>query len=780
MFKRKLCSLSAGFVLGIAAAEYGWELFWRLAALYGAAWAYSVWRCLGGAGKKPAAARIFWLSAMAAAVFLGSGRGYFDRAVTKAYEERLKDNAACLLQGIIYKKETKKETYLYYLKRCGVQLGKERYSCRNVLVSLEEPNYSIGEILLLKGNIKLFLGPFNEGNYDEKAYYKSLKTDFKVLGERVVSVHGKRDAFREWLFLAREKLLESYQKAVPKADAGVLAAMVLGDKSGMDDGRKRLYQAAGISHFYSISGLHISLIGMVFYRFLRKRGLSFFCAGGMAAAVILAYGNLIGFGVSAVRAIGMFLLLMYAGYRGRSYDRPTALAFMAAVMAGENPGLLCHAGYLLSFGAVAGAIMAQGISEGNGEEGVIFKIRETFAVSIWIQVLTVPVLCQYFYEISLYSVFVNLIILPCMGALLGLGILGGVLGCFVPFSGKLLLYPCHLALLMFDAVCSTALKLPSAALVTGKMPHIRIVLWYGTALTVFALRKYVRRKRLVTCMAGMAFALLLLAQKPAGFELDFLDVGQGDGIYLSAGDGTAAFIDGGSTDVKNVGTYRILPFLKSRGIRGIDYWFVSHCDADHISGLYEVMESGYPIRRLVAAEYMPKDEAWQKLALAAKEKNIPILFMKPGDAIRGRAGWRIRCLSPGNKDGAPDRNENSLALIFERAGLSAFFAGDIGRDTERKLSAAPGFSPVDIYKASHHGSDASNGSELLLAQKPGIAVVSCARFNSYGHPGKAAMGRLKEAGAEVFETGKQGQIKITGIRLEDVSFPVLKYKYEDD
>ena len=83
----------------------------------------------------------------------------------------------------------------------------------------------------------------------------------------------------------------------------------------------------------------------------------------------------------------------------------------------------------------------------------------------------------------------------------------------------------------------------------------------------------------------MLFLLFLLFPQKKSFEIDFLDVGQGDGIYLCTGGGTSMFIDGGSTDVKQVGKYRILPFLKAKGVSEISYWFVSHTDTDHVSGL---------------------------------------------------------------------------------------------------------------------------------------------------------------------------------------------------
>ena len=83
------------------------------------------------------------------------------------------------------------------------------------------------------------------------------------------------------------------------------------------------------------------------------------------------------------------------------------------------------------------------------------------------------------------------------------------------------------------------------------------------------------------------------------WRVTYFDVGQGDATYISDGEGTSIFIDGGSTTEKEVGKYRILPFLKAKGVRQIDYWFVSHCDEDHYSGLLEAIESGYKIENII-------------------------------------------------------------------------------------------------------------------------------------------------------------------------------------
>lgn len=93
-------------------------------------------------------------------------------------------------------------------------------------------------------------------------------------------------------------------------------------------------------------------------------------------------------------------------------------------------------------------------------------------------------------------------------------------------------------------------------------------------------------------------ALLLLAvlgvSRSGEAELDMLDVGQGDACYLQTKEGYHLFVDGGSSNVGKVGTYRILPFLKYKGVKKIDCWVVSHTDEDHISGLREILSSGIP------------------------------------------------------------------------------------------------------------------------------------------------------------------------------------------
>lgn len=118
------------------------------------------------------------------------------------------------------------------------------------------------------------------------------------------------------------------------------------------------------------------------------------------------------------------------------------------------------------------------------------------------------------------------------------------------------------------------------------------------------------------------FGMVLLLREKPQFEINVLDVGQGDGIFIQTEEGEHFFVDGGSSDVKQVGAYRILPFLKAKGIASVKGWMVSHADQDHISGLVELLEEGYPIEYLIVADGMVRDEASKELLHMAKKPGV--------------------------------------------------------------------------------------------------------------------------------------------------------------
>ena len=222
-------------------------------------------------------------------------------------------------------------------------------------------------------------------------------------------------------------------------------------------------------------------------------------------------------------------------------------------------------------------------------------------------------------------------------------------------------------------------------------------------------------------------------------------------------------IDGGSSDEKQVGKYRIRPFLKYHRVNKIDVWIITHGDEDHCSGALELIRSGYPVRYLVLAEAMPEDQARDDLLEAARENNTEVIWAGAGDSLV-LDDCRMTCLYPEKEEEGTDTNGLSQVWSFEKEGVSVLFTGDIGTDAEEKLLRRGIAGEYMILKVAHHGSGTSSGEEFLKRVSPEYAVISCGKDNFYGHPHKETLKRLEEAGSTVLQTTERGQITVSETR----------------
>ena len=548
------------------------------------------------------------------------------------------------------------------------------------------------------------------------------------------------------------------------------------------------------------------MIGMTLYRLLRKGGLGFWGSGIFAAVFMILYGVMTGMGYSSFRAVSMFCILLLGQAVGRSYDSLNAMGFTALLILWKQPFALYDAGFQLSFIAVLGVVWAGKIVQ-SAYQG--YAVLQKIGTGFVLQLVILPVTAWYFYEIPVYAMLLNLLVLPFVGIVLASGIAGGLLGCAVMPQAVLVhivLLPCHVILSGYEKICTIASGLPHALLITGKPSAVKITVYYLLlAVGLFLLSHVTKRQKEMQQMTeengrqkrrksyrgmewslfacGLGLLVFLFTPVSQGMKLTVLDVGQGDGIYLHTDSGYDIFIDGGSTNVQSVGKYRILPYLKSNGVNEIDYWFVSHTDLDHISGLLEIFDEGYRIRNLVLFRGMMRDESYEKLVSLAKEHGTEICMMSRKDTLFSGSA-KITAISPEYHVGdeqrseiSTDKNGESLVLLYEEKGFSALFTGDIGEEQEKQILKWGGINDIDFYKAAHHGSKYSNTKSFLDAVSPRISVISCAEKNRYGHPGRVAVENIRDTGSALFYTMEDGQITVT--RLKKNELAVQKFLLPD-
>lgn len=297
-----------------------------------------------------------------------------------------------------------------------------------------------------------------------------------------------------------------------------------------------------------------------------------------------------------------------------------------------------------------------------------------------------------------------------------------------------------------------------------------------------------RRKCLLWCGCAMLCLWLMRKETPGDLEVLCMDVGQGDGALLQMPAGEVCMIDGGSTTETGIWEYRIGQSVKYYGIDTIDYLFLSHADADHISGVKEFLNTyetglwgknihGITLKHLVLP---PTSDAadFSEMIRVAAEKGIQVSRMAAGASVRGE-DWSLSCLAPGQSQLTGDRNEDSMVLMLQYGAFRMLFTGDLEGEAEQRLAIQAGSEislRADVLKVGHHGSKNASSEEFLAQVLPQAAVISCAAENRYGHPAPETLERLAQCGSTIYSTAESGAALV---RSDGETFTVESYAGPD-
>ena len=713
-----------------------------------------------------------------------------------------------------------KDTYLIY--------NSEKVSIDNVRVYLKENSKSknsskllAGSLILVSGKLEEVQEPGNPGEFDSRQYYACRRIYYVMKKGKVEKQSRNHSAYGQFLIDMQQKFAGILEKACGE-EAGAFEAIVLGDKSNLDAELKMRYQMAGIIHILAISGLHISLLGMGLYNILKKIGLGIWPAGLLALVIMLQYGMMTGGTVSTMRAVCMFLLSVGAKIAGRIYDMPTGVAASAILILVENPAYLLDGGFLLSFGSVIGIgcvwpliseVMDRKVrydkKKENENVGEFLKstgksLWKSFLASGTVQLTTLPVVLWFYGEVSVLGIFLNLLVLPTVGVVLGSGTVGAIVGLFSGRGAFLAAVPGRIVLKSYEFLTMQAGRFLFCTWVGGKTQVWQIVVYYVIlAVGVWIYRRiisggvdnmsiseneensekniqkhgfpgkslYIWEIRGI-CIAIICLEIWLIGYKPReDFRIACLDVGQGDGIVIEIENQWNILIDGGSTNKSALGQYQLLPYLKSRGICRLDGIYISHTDEDHISGVRELLEyigknlTVLRVRNLILPEWenVEDNKNYQELVNLAEAAGIRVLYAKSGDKIR-YGNTSLEVLWPLSGASGTEVNEDAMVLEMTNGNFKGIFTGDIGKETEGKLMQNGWLEDVDFLKVAHHGSKYSTGQEFLDTVKPELAVISCSATNTYGHPSPDTLQRLKESGAEIKITKDDGAVTLRKVR----------------
>jgi competence protein ComEC len=482
----------------------------------------------------------------------------------------------------------------------------------------------------------------------------------------------------------------------------------------------------------------------------------------------------------------MAIVMILAPLTGRNYNSINSLAFAAFIILFLNPSDLFSPGFQLSFSAVlAIVILYPPLGKFINSLGIKIKILKSVllfcAVSLAAQIGTLPFTLVYFHKLSIVALVANIIVIPLIGFIVGLGIFAIIAGPIVSFIGQIYASTNELLSFMLFSFVRVLGKFEYAFISIRQFSIWDSLLFYSLIIFLF-----IFWKKLSASKAKIFVSILIAAILFAGLRIDnwellpenklsvlTIDVGQGDAILIKFPDGKTALIDGGNaTEYFDNGARIIIPLLDYLGIDKIDYGFITHADADHYRGYLALIRTGR-VAQIYKSVPDTSEERDVELEKKIRRNRIPLQYF--GKSILTFGNTRLYILNDTLKNDYKKLNMNDksgvMKLVF--GATSFLFTGDAGIRAENYyLNSYPNFLKSDVLKAGHHGSKTSTGEKFMRAVRPDYALISAGIMNKFKHPSQEVVDRLVRSNVQILRTDKLGGILLVsdGYSIKNINW----------
>ena len=604
-----------------------------------------------------------------------------------------------IITGIVLKETVKDDKVSLVIK------GKEKvkvscYKC-TFLGMIGDTIEFVGEFKDISGNTNFNLFNYKYYLYSEKIYKNFVFKSYEVKTKSNKIVYNTYNKIEERI---NKFKASSFTKA-----------MILGDTSTFEDEIMENYKINGIVHLFAISGMHVGILATIILKILNKISKNLKLNYLLISLVLLFYMLLIN-SVSIKRSVVMFILCSVKKVFNLKISTLNILFYIFAFYFYENPYVIYNLGFKLSYLVSLGLIISSKKLKGkNYLNSLVITSTISFLVSM-------PIIINSNFEINLLSIFINVLIIPIVSIVL------------FPLSIITFAFP------IFDNVLNYLLNgfnilnrfLASNSIILNipKLNYLEIIVYYLLLLLILKRRKHI-----------LLLVVLIIIFKLKPFfninpYLTMIDVGQGDAILITYPfNKNNILIDvGGSASSFN---NAISPYLKSIGIRRIDHLIISHGDADHIIGAYDLIKN-FNVKNIYINSY--SNSQFEEKLLTEFDVKIISEETKIDENI-------IIYNFPTNNE-----NDDSLLTYFKD--FKVLLMGDASKNIESKLNIFD----INILKVGHHGSKTSSDKEFIDKLKPKIALISVGLKNKYKHPNQIVLDNLKYS--KTYLTSKSGMIKI--------------------
>lgn len=609
------------------------------------------------------------------------------------------------------------------------------------------------------GNIKR-----NEADFDEILYFKIKGIEYKTFPDDV-NVTGHSNTLGYFVKNISLSLQSTINKLYPQREAGLMTAMLLGDRNNLDDELYDLYREAGIVHIIAISGMHISILAGIILILVKPLGR--YISSVIVILFMCFYIILTGGSVSVVRSGVMMFFYILSGLISRKYDLISSTALACTLLLFVNPYYIFDLGFQYSFIAVFTIGFTSEILKNYKIEN---KFINLIVISIAISLTTKPITVYNFYYINCIDFIVNILVVSLSEFILIFGLISAIVGTFMLNIGVFLSGSVYVVLKVIEYISEFSLSFPFAHVQTGAISIISFLLMYIALIFIY---KILMGKIYAIFPLVLSAVLLFIGinTRYDDFEMYVIYIGQGDCAVIRDDD-KCYVMDVGSSEYKNYGEV-LFNELQYNNIHKIDGIYISHMDYDHMGGVTEVAEL-MPVENIYISEYCDKNENYNTIIDYASENNINIEYVNENYEEQLTENMSIKLVYTDKN--AVSTNNSSAVYKVTYGGKSILFTGDIDSDIMDRASDVAEIN-ADILKVPHHGSSGSISEKFVAAVSPELAVNSAGNNNIYGHPSGETIAFYNSMDIPFLSTNYNGMVKIRIIDNE-IYYKLLNTKFE--
>ena len=621
------------------------------------------------------------------------------------------------IKGTIIECQTKKDKTNIIIK------AKE-----NVLVTYNK-NYkcNLGDKIIVKGKLK---NPennrvFYQFNYKKYLLSKNIKIIFKA--NKIIKIKNNRKI----TYKIKNKIINHINKYKSKS---YLKAFILADTSEIEENIKESYKNNGISHLLAVSRTQIAVLVLIIKNALKKMIKNKNTVDLLTITLLIVYTSLTSQSPSIIRSALFYIISTIKKRLKIKIKNEYILIITLLIMLNHNPYYIYNLGFKLSFIVSFYLIyLSKILKEKN-------YIKKTLKISLIAFSSGAPLIINTSHSLNFLSPISNVLFIPLFTLLYPLTLL------------TFLVKPLDNVLYKIINLIETTSEKIQGLNILVTFAHINtleIVIYY--LLLTFISYKIKNNKYeytiIITILLTIHYNINYLNSYS---KITMIDVGQGDSmlIKLKNNKGNILIDTGGTTNEYSIEENILRPYLKSEGIRKINYLIISHGDYDHMGEAINLVEN-FKVEKVIINCGSYNDLENELIKVLDKKKITYYSCIKELNIDKNK----LYFLQTKEYD---NENDNSNVIYTELNGYKFMFMGDASSTTEKEILSKYNLSNIEVLKVGHHGSKTSSSKEFINEIKPKYSAISVGKNNRYGHPNKEVLKKLSKS--KIYRTDKNGSI----------------------